>query len=270
MLSVFRLLLLLVCTAVCVSTGKESAFILVLFYLMYFPDFVANGQGQCPNGFIEQSSLPGLVNAAVTRPEGYLYLFFSVNFTCQFEVSGFILLATEDDGAGEYPFIQIWREVSPNFYNRIHSIGSSDEVTFIGNSLYRYTPTSGNITVLPGDILGLLALSNQNSRITPYLLNQSSPQYYEVILSGSGSTQLSQVLTSQQSNFRNQYSPLVAIDSLSKKKLIVLLSLSFLYNSELIFIKYIINNTDHHHYDHPHHHYYYYYAHYYKYDNISK
>ena len=214
MLSVFRLLLLLVCTAVCVSTGKKSAFILVLFYLMYFPDFVANGQGQCPNGFIEQSSLPGLVNAAVTRPEGYLYLFFSVNFTCQFEVSGFILLATEDDGVGEYPFIQIWRKdtSSTNFYIRIHSIGSRDEVTFLGNSLYQYTPTSGNITVLPGDILGLLALSNSDSRVTPYLLNQSSPQYYEISVALS-QLELTQVLANDQINFRNQYSPLVAIES---------------------------------------------------------
>ena len=156
---------------------------------------------------MEQSSLASLVNAAVTRPEGYLYLFFSVNFTCQFEVSGFILLATEDDGAGEYPFIQIWREASTNLYDRIHNIGSSDEVTSLGNSLYQYTPTSGNITVLPGDILGLLALSNQNSRVTPYLLNQSSPQYYEVILGGS--TQLTQVFANNQLNFRNHYSPLV-------------------------------------------------------------
>ena len=147
--------------------------------------------------------------------ESYLYLFFSVNFTCQFEVSGFILLATEDDGAGEYPFIQIWREASTNLYDRIHSIGSSDEVTFLGNSLYRYTPTSGNITVLPGDILGLLTLSNQNSRVTPYLLNQSSPQYYEVILGGL-SLGLTQVFANNQLNFCNQYSPLVAIE-LSKQ-----------------------------------------------------
>ena len=180
-----------------------------------FPTFVVNGQGQCPNGFREQSSLPGLVNDAVTRPEGYLYLFFSVNFTCQVEISSFILLATEDDGVGEYPFIQIWRETSTNFYSRIHNIGSSDEVMFLGNSLYQYTPTSGNITVLPGDTLGLLALPNTNSRVTPYLLNQSSPQYYE-ISAGSAQLILTQVFTTQQSNFQNQYSPLVAIE-LSKE-----------------------------------------------------
>ena len=176
-----------------------------------FPTFVVNGQGQCPNGFREQSSLPGLVNDAVTRPEGYLYLFFSVNFTCQFEVPSFILLATVDDGVGEYPFIQIWRETSTNFYNRIYNIGSSDEVTFLGNSLYRYAPTSGNITVLPGDILGLLALSNSDSRVTPYLLNQSSPQYYE-ISGGSAQLGLNQVFANNQLNFRNQYLPLFAIE----------------------------------------------------------
>ncbi|XP_019855622.1 PREDICTED: serine/threonine-protein kinase STE20-like isoform X2 [Amphimedon queenslandica] len=191
MLPVFRLLSLLICTAVCVST--------------------VNGQGQCPNGFIEQSSLPGLVNDAVTRPEGYLYLFFSVNFTCQVEVSSFILLATEDDGVGEYPFIQIWRETSTNLYDRIHNIGSSDEVTFLGNSSYQYTSTGGNTTVLPGDILGLLALSNSNSRVTPYLLNQSSPQYYERRAGGEQLT-LTQVFANSQLNIRNQYLPLVAIE----------------------------------------------------------
>ena len=178
-----------------------------------FPTFVVNGQGQCPNGFREQSSLPGLVNDSVTRPEGYLYLFFSVNFTCQVKVSSFILLATEDDGVGEYPFIQIWRET--NLYSRIHNIGSSDEVTSLGNSLYQYTATSGNITVLPGDILGLLALSSSDSRVTPYLLNQSSPQYYE-LSAGLSQLGLTQVFASNQPNFRNQYSPLVAIE-LSKK-----------------------------------------------------
>ena len=179
---------------------------------------LVNGQGQCPNGFREQSSLPGLVNDAVTRPEGYLYLFFSVNFTCQVEVSSFILLARDIDVTGEYPFIQIWRETSANsnLYNKIHNIGSSDEVTFLGNSLYRYTPTSGNITVLPGDILGLLALSSSDSRVTPYLLNQTSPQYYE-ISGGLPQLGLNQVFAGNQLNFRNQYSPLVAIE-LSKKK----------------------------------------------------
>ena len=178
---------------------------------------LVNGQGQCPNGFREQSSLPGLVNDAVTRPEGYLYLFFSVNFTCQVKVSSFILLATVDyGGIGEYPFIQIWRKIT-NFYNRTYNIGTSDEVTFLGNSLYRYTPTSGNITVLPGDILGLLALSSSDSRVTPYLLNRSSPQYYE-LSAGLSQLGLTQVFTNNQPNFRNQYSPLVAIElDLSKK-----------------------------------------------------
>ena len=153
----------------------------------------------------------------VTRSEGYLYLFFSVNFTCQAEVSSFILLARDIDRAApgrDYPLIQIWRETSSGseLYDRIHNIGGNiSEVSFLGDSLYRYTPVNGTITVLPGDILGLLTPPDNNARISPYLLQSSSPQpqYYEV---ASALPQLSQIFASNPNNFHNLFSPLIAVE----------------------------------------------------------
>ena len=154
------------------------------------------------------------LNTNVTRAGGHLYLFFSVNFTCQAEVSSFILLARDIDRVAqerEYPLIQIWREdsVTPDLYNRIHNIGGiTSEVTFLGDSLYRYTPFNGTITVLPGDFLGLFARSDNNARINPIFLHTSSlPQYYELFISS-----LSEIFANNPNNFRNQYSPLIAIE----------------------------------------------------------
>ena len=172
------------------------------------------------------------LNFAVTRAGEYLYLFFSVNFTCQAEVSSFILLARDIDRAApgrDYPLIQTWRETSSGseLYNRIHNIGSSiSEVSFLGDSLYRYTPVNGTITVLPGDFLGLLTRPDNNARINPYLLQSSSPQprYYEL----PSTSPLSQVFTNNPNNFHNQFSPLIAIElgkQNNPKLLIVLLSL---------------------------------------------
>ena len=152
----------------------------------------------------------------VTRAEGYLYLFFSVNFTCQAEVSSFILLASNIDRTGQgrdYPLIQIWREdsVSPDIYNRIHNIGGNiSEVSFLGDSLYQYTPVNGTITVLPGDVLGLLTPPDGNARISLHLLQFPSPQpqYYEL----PSSSPLSQVLANDQNKFHDQYSPLIAVE----------------------------------------------------------
>ena len=152
----------------------------------------------------------------VTRAEGYLYLFFSVNFTCQAEVSSFILLARNIDRVAQgrdYPLIQIWRKdsVSPDLYNKIHSIGGNiSEVSFLGDSLYRYTPVNGTITVLPGDFLGLLNRPDGNARISPILLQfpLPQPQYYEL----PSTSPLSQVLANVGNNFHNQYSPLIAVE----------------------------------------------------------
>ena len=158
------------------------------------------------------------LNTAVTRGGdlGYLYLFFSVNFTCQAEVSSFILLARNIDRTGperKYPLIQIWREdsVTPDLYNRIHNIGGNiSEVSFLGNSLYRYTPVNGTITVLPGDILGLLTRPDNNARINPYLLQSTSsqPQYYELPSTSS----ISEILANNPNNFHNQFSLLIAVE----------------------------------------------------------
>ena len=170
----------------------------------------------------------------VTRAEGYLYLFFSVNFTCQAQVSSFILLARNIDRAApgrDHPLIQIWRKdsVSSVLYNRIHNIGDIiSEVSFLGDSLYRYTPVNGTITVLPGDVLGLLTPPENNARINPRLLQSPSPQpqYYEV----ASASPISQVFANTQSNFHNQYSPLIAVELDLGKQIIqicfVLFSLS--------------------------------------------
>ena len=156
------------------------------------------------------------LNFAVTRGGGYLYLFFSVDFTCQAEVSSFILLARDIDRAApgrDYPLIQIWREdsVSPDLYNRIHNIGHIiSEVSFLGDSLYRYTPVNGTITVLPGDFLGLLTRPDGNARISPYLLQSTSPQpqYYEL----PSTLPISEILANNPNNFHNQFSPLIAVE----------------------------------------------------------
>ena len=169
----------------------------------------------------------------VTRNDGYLYLFFSINFICQAEVSSFILSARDIDRAGPervYPLIQIWREdtLNPNTYQRIHNIGGViSEVSFLGDPLYRYTPVNGTITVLPGDFLGLFTPPENNAKINPHLLQPSSPQpqYYEWLSTSSPS----QIFANNPNNFRNQYSPLIAVE-LSKQNnpnlFIVLLSLS--------------------------------------------
>ena len=162
------------------------------------------------------SSLSGFdLNFAVTRAGGYLYLFFSVNFTCQAEVSSFILLARDIDRTGperDYPLIQIWRKdsVSPDLYNEIHNIGNISEVSFLGDSLYWYTPVNGTITVLPGDVLGLFVQPDSNARISPYFLQSSSPQpqYYEL----PSRSLLSQIFANNQNNFHNQFSPLIAVE----------------------------------------------------------
>ena len=156
------------------------------------------------------------LNFAVTRGGGHLYLFFSVNFTCQAEVSSFILLARDIDRTGPervYPLIQIWRETSSGsgLYNRIHNIGGViSEVSFLGDSLYRYTPVNGIITVSPGDVLGLLTQSDNNTRISPYLLQSASPQpqYYE----RPPASRLTQIFANNPNNFHNQFSPLIAVE----------------------------------------------------------
>ena len=175
---------------------------------------LVNGQGQCPEGFTEESSLSGFdLNTAVSRVEEYLYLFFSINFTCRAEISSFILLARDiNDTQGRvYPLIQIWREdpATPDLYNRIHNIGNISEVSFLGNSSYQYTPLNGTITVLPGDFLGLSAPSYDDVKISPFLLQSSSPQYYEV---ASALPQLSQIFANNPNNFHNQFSPLIAVE----------------------------------------------------------
>ena len=155
------------------------------------------------------------LNFAVTRAEGYFYLFFSVNFTCQAEVSSFILSARDIDRAAqerEYPLIQIWRKdlVSPVLYNKIYNIGGNiSEVTFLNDSLYRYTPVNGTITVLPDDVMGLFVPPENNARINLHLLQSSSPQpqFYEL----PSSSPFSQIFVDNPSNFHNQYSPLIAI-----------------------------------------------------------
>ena len=156
------------------------------------------------------------LNFAVTRGGGHLYLFFSVNFTCQAEVSSFILLARDIDRTRpgrNYPLIQTWRETSSGsgLYNRIHNVGGNiSEVSFLGDSLYRYTPVNGTITVLPGDFLGLITPRDNNARISPYLLQSSSPQpqYYEL----PSTSPILQIFTNNPNNFHNQFSPLIAVE----------------------------------------------------------
>ena len=156
------------------------------------------------------------LNFAFTRGGEYLYLFFSVNFTCQAEVSSFILLARDIDRAAQgrdYPLIQIWRETSSGsgLYNRIHNIGGViGEVSFLGDSLYRYTPVNGTFTVLPGDVLGLITPLDNNARISPYLLQSSSPQpqYYEL----PSSSPISEIFAINPNNFHDQFSPLIAVE----------------------------------------------------------
>ena len=153
------------------------------------------------------------LNFAVTSTGGYLYLFLSVNFTCQAEVSSFILLARDIDRGREYPLIQIWREdsVSPDLYNRIHNIGGNiSEVTFLGDSLYRYTPANGTITVLPDDVLGLLTQTDSNAKISPYFFQSASlqPRYYE----RPATSPLSEIFANNPNNFHNQFSPLIAVE----------------------------------------------------------
>ena len=125
----------------------------------------------------------------------------------------------------DYPLIQVWRETSSGseLYNRIHNIGGViSEVSFLGDSLYRYTPVNGTITVLPGDVLGLITPRDNNARISPYLLQSSSPQpqYYE----RPSTSPISEILANNPNNFHNQFSPLVAIELVDVSSIIVVIS----------------------------------------------
>ena len=144
-------------------------------------------QAQCSKGFPTQSFINNNTVGATERA-GLQLLFFSMNFSCEAEISKVIIAALENNMTGgqtqEYPLMETWRQ-NNNLYNRVNHIGSvTGEVTSLGSSLYQYTPNQ-TTTVLPGDIFGMRIIpsdqGNPRTRLLPYFVDQNSnaPEYFE-------------------------------------------------------------------------------------------
>ena len=172
-------------------------------------------QAQCSKGFPTQSFINNNT-AGATERAGFQLFFFSMNFSCEAEISKVIIAARETGGqAQEYPLMETWRQDNGGLYNRVTHIGSvTGEVTSLGSSLYQYVP-SQTTTVLPGDIFGMRIIpsdqGNPRTRLLPYFVDQNlnAPEYFE--LSISASTVLTDVfVNSDERNY--QYFPLVTVE----------------------------------------------------------
>ena len=171
-------------------------------------------QAQCSEGFPTQSFINNNT-AGATERAGLQLFFFSMNFSCEAEITKVIIAALENNIAeGQYPLMETWRQ-NNNVYNRVNHIGSlGEEVTSLGFSLYRYVP-SQTITVLPGDILGMRIIpsdeGNPRTRLLPYFVDQGSngPEYFERTITAS--TMLTDVFVNP-SDRMNQYFPLVTVE----------------------------------------------------------
>ena len=172
-------------------------------------------QAQCSKGFPTQSFINNNT-AGATERDGFLLLFFSMNFTCETEISKVIIAAHEETTLVRlryYPFMETWRK-NNNVYNRVNHIGSvAGEVTSLGSSLYQYVP-SRTITVLPGDILGMRIIPNSGiirTRLLPYFVDQGSnaPDYYEQVITAAV---IPTVIPVNSNARKNQYFPLVTIE----------------------------------------------------------
>lgn len=123
-------------------------------------------------------------------------------------MSSFTLLARRGEEIEYYSRIQIWRKDSQsnsNTYNAIHTIGGSGQVRRISSSIYEYTPSSGSITVIPGDILGLL-VRNTEDALYPYFRYNGATVPGSYYVSGIGFTRIS---LSSSNSF--QYLPQIAV-----------------------------------------------------------
>ena len=173
-------------------------------------------QAQCSKGFPTQSFINNNT-AGATERAGFQLFFFSMNFTCQAEISKIIIAAREDITGGqtrEYPLMETWRQDN-NVYNRVNSVGSvTGEVTSLGSSLYQYVP-SQTTTVLPGDIFGMRIIpsdqGNPRTRLLPYFVDQNSnaPEYFERTITAS--TMLADILV-YSDDLKNRYFPLVTVE----------------------------------------------------------
>ena len=172
-------------------------------------------QAQCSKGFPTQSFINNNT-AGATERAGFLLLFFSMNFSCETEISKVLIAAREETTLVQlrhYPLMETWRK-SNNVYNRVNRIGSfRGEVTSLGSSLYQYVP-SQTITVLPGDILGMRIIPNSGNlrtRLLPYFIDQGSnaPDYYEQEITG---TAILIEIPVNSNDRKNQYFPLVTVE----------------------------------------------------------
>ena len=173
-------------------------------------------QAQCSTGFPTQSFINNNT-AGATERAGLQLFFFSMNFSCEAEISKVIIAAREDITGGqtqEYPLMETWRQNNNGLYNRVTHIGSvTGEVTSSGSSLYQYVP-SQTTTVLPGDIFGMRIIPNNSTprtRLLPYFVDQGSnaPEYFERTITAS--TMLTGVFVNS-NNRKNQYLPLVTVE----------------------------------------------------------
>ena len=177
---------------------------------------IATVQAQCSEGFPTQSFINDSIDGATERA-GLQLLFFSMNFSCEAEISKVIIAALEETPGGqqtlEYPLMETWRKRDDNgLYNRVNHIGSVEgEVTSLNSSLYQYTPNQP-ITVLPGDIFGMRIIPNSGSlrtRLLPYFIDQGSnaPEYFELEITAS--TMLTDIFVNDR---KSQYFPLVTVE----------------------------------------------------------
>ena len=152
-----------------------------LYYLS-----IVTVQAQCSKEFPTQSFINDNIDGAIGRA-GFQLLFFSMNFTCEAEISKVIIAALEETPGGqtlEYQLMETWRQNNNGLYNRVNHIGSVEgEVTSLNSSIYQYTPNQ-SITVLPGDIFGMRIIADIGSlrtRLLPYFIDQGSnaPEYFE-------------------------------------------------------------------------------------------
>ena len=175
-------------------------------------------QAQCSKGFPTQSFINDNIADATERAAVQL-LFFSMNFTCEAEISKVIIAALENNNMStlqtlEYPLMETWRQDNSGLYNRVNHIGSiMGEVTSLNSSIYQYTPNQ-TVAVLPGDIFGMRIIPNSGNprtRLLPYFIDEGSnaPEYFEREIAAT--TILTGVFVNPIDR-KNQFFPLVTVE----------------------------------------------------------